>query len=165
MQAVGFYALACLLFALPQDTIPQRSAPAETSAPAEKSEPKSYAEAFAEAQLQQRPLVVVVTATWCPPCQVLKTKVLRPLEAKRGFEDVILAYVDMDQEPALAKQLVGQQGIPQVIVFEKNADKWAKRNLSGFQELTTVQEFIRPRFSVADPALRIADRQLGSLNR
>jgi len=162
MQPLGILTLACLLLAVPQD---ENSPVDRVATVATKSEPKSYAEAFAQAQSQKRPLVVVVTATWCPPCQVLKNKVLLPLTAKRAFDDVILAYVDMDQEPALAKQLVGNQGIPQVIVFEKNADKWAKRNLTGFQELATVQEFIRPRFTETNSALRIADRQLVPLNR
>jgi thiol:disulfide interchange protein len=129
-----------------------------------RAEDRSYATAFAEAQQAKRPLVVIVTATWCPPCQVLKNKVLKPLEAKHGFDNVVLAYVDMDKEPALAKQLVGSQGIPQLIVYEKDADKWVKRNLTGFQELATVEEFIKPKFGEVGP-IRMVDAGVGRLQR
>jgi len=125
---------------------------------------RSYAVAFEEAKQSRRPLVVVVTATWCPPCQVLKEKTLEPLENSRGFDEVVLAYVDMDKEPALAKKLVGGQGIPQLIVFEKDEEKWAKRNLTGFQTLATVREFIKPKFA-ANPGRRLSQDHLGHVRR
>jgi thioredoxin-like negative regulator of GroEL len=160
MQSMGMWLIASLFLALPmQDTKPTP----EPEKSANKAEDRSYASAFAEAQAAQRPLVVVVTATWCPPCQVLKNKVIQPMEAKHGFDNVILAYVDMDKEPALAKQLIGTQGIPQMIVFEKNQEKWVKRHLNGFQELETVKEFIKPRFSPDAAPLRLADTTIGQV--
>jgi thioredoxin-like negative regulator of GroEL len=163
MQSIGMCLIVSVLMALPvQDTKPT---PGTVEKSVTKAEDRTYASAFAEAQAAQRPLVVVVTATWCPPCQVLKKKVINPMEARRGFDGVILAYVDMDKEPALAKQLVGTQGIPQMIVFEKNEEKWVKRNLAGFQELATVEEFIKPKFAAESSRLRLADRQAGPLQR
>lgn len=163
MQSIGMWFIAGALMALPiQETKPVQDAPEKSVT---KAEDRTYASAFAEAQAAQRPLVVVVTATWCPPCQVLKNKVINPLEAKKGFDNVILAYVDMDKEPTLAKQLIGTQGIPQMIVFEKSHDKWVKRNLSGFQELATVQNFIKPQFPVEPSPLRLADNQTGQIQR
>ena len=132
----------------------------------DKAKDRTYASAFGEAQATNRPMVVIVTATWCAPCQVLKKQVLTPLEAEKGFQNVVLAYVNMDKEPALAKQLVGNQGIPQVIVFEKNSQKkWVRRNLTGYQELATVRDFIRPRHSNDSNALRLADQEIGSVVR
>lgn len=163
MQSIGTWLIAGVLMALPmQDSKPTQDVAEKT---ATKAEDRTYASAFAEAQAAQRPLVIFVTATWCPPCQVLKNKVIQPLEAKQGFDDVILAYVDMDKEPTLAKQLIGTQGIPQVIVFEKNNDKWVKRNLNGFQELATVQDFIKPKFATDPAIVRLADHQLGQVQR
>lgn len=154
MQSIGMWLFASVMLTLPiQETKPNPS----TDKPVARAEDRTYASAFAEAQEAQRPLVVVVTATWCPPCQVLKSKVIAPMEAKKGFDGVILAYVDMDKEPALAKQLIGTQGIPQMIVFEKNQDKWVKRNLSGYQELATVEDFIKPKFLADAAQIRLAD--------
>ncbi|MBL8856320.1 MAG: thioredoxin family protein [Planctomycetaceae bacterium] len=162
MQSIGIWLIVGAMMVLPvQETKPVQ----DVGKTVTKAEDRTYATAFAEAQAAQRPLVVVVTATWCPPCQVLKNKVINPLEAKKGFDNVILAYVDMDKEPALAKQLIGGQGIPQLIVFEKNQDKWVKRNLSGFQELATVQDFIKPQFSGDASTLRLADNLSGQVQR
>ncbi len=159
MQTFGIYLSLLMLVPAPQDNTKPQAADSKTVSV--KPEDRTYNAAFAEAQKTQRPLVVVVTATWCPPCRVLKEKVLNPLEAKRGFDNVILAYVDMDKEPEIAQRLVGNQGIPQVIVFEKTQqDKWVKRHLTGFQELATVQEFIKPqqgREISGKDLLRLAD--------
>lgn len=168
MQSIGMWMFAGLLLAGSTNnndgSLAAGTSEKGSAKPVVKAEDRSYVAAFAEAQEAKRPLVVIVTATWCPPCQVLKNKVLKPLEAKHGFDNVVLAYVDMDKEPALAKQLVGTQGIPQVIVYEKDADKWVKRNLAGFQELATVEEFIKPKFGESVP-LRIADANAGALQR
>lgn len=162
MPAIGMWLFASVIMTLPiQETNPNPS----VDKPAARAEDRTYASAFAEAQAAERPLVVVVTATWCPPCQVLKSKVIAPMEAKKGFAGVILAYVDMDKEPALAKQLIGTQGIPQMIVFEKHEDKWVKRNLSGFQELATVEDFIKPKFSADAAELHLADSTAATTQR
>lgn len=106
----------------------------------------SYKAAFARAQKSNRPLVVIVTATWCAPCQVMKNHTIKKVMAKDGFEDVILAFVDVDQEPALAKNLTKGKGIPHVVVFEKEERKWKRRTLFGVQTVDTLQAFIKPRF-------------------
>src|SRR4051812_34171462 len=45
--------------------------------------PGSYHTALQEAQKQQRPLLVLVGANWCPGCNAMKTRVLPGL-ARRG---------------------------------------------------------------------------------
>lgn len=51
--------------------------------------------------------------------------------------------VDVDKEPTVAKQLVGNRGVPQFVLFEKKDDgSWTRRHLGGFQTAQTVQNFI-----------------------
>lgn len=127
----------------------------------------SYKAAFQRAQKANQPLVVIVTATWCAPCQVMKNQTIKQVMAKDGFEDVILAFVDVDQEPALAKNLTKGQGIPHVVVFEKKQTKWKRRTLFGVQTAETLQAFIKPRFqkSVDQDIQRVADGNAEVVNR
>ncbi len=119
----------------------------------------SYANAFKKAQASDRPLVVIVTATWCAPCQVMKNQTIKQVMDKDGFENVILAFVDVDQEPSLAQNLTKGKGIPHVVVFEKRETQWKRRTLFGVQTAETLQSFIKPKFIDGSdrPITRIAD--------
>ncbi|MEM7261726.1 MAG: thioredoxin domain-containing protein [Planctomycetota bacterium] len=65
----------------------------------------------------KQPLVVVFSASWCPPCQDLKKKVY-PLESvKKELASWTAVYIDVDQHEALATQH-GIEGIPTLIVFD-----------------------------------------------
>ena len=103
---------------------------------------KSYREAYQEAQAGDKPLLVLVTATWCPPCQVMKQTTIPQLMRSDSFKDFHFATVDLDQEKELGKQLIGKRGLPQLIMFEKEGDKWVRRYLRGIQSVETVQAFI-----------------------
>ena len=103
---------------------------------------KSYREAYQDAQAGDKPLLVLVTATWCPPCQVMKQTTIPQLIRSDSFKDFHYATVDLDQEKELGKQLIGKRGLPQLIMFEKEGDKWVRRYLRGIQTVETVQAFI-----------------------
>ncbi|NJL01223.1 MAG: tetratricopeptide repeat protein [Spirulinaceae cyanobacterium SM2_1_0] len=72
---------------------------------------------FSTAVLQasyEQPVVVDFAATWCGPCQMLK-----PLLEKLVTEyDFILAKVDIDHSPDLARQY-GVEGVPDVRVVQQ----------------------------------------------
>lgn len=103
---------------------------------------KTYAEAYRDAQAGDKPLLVLVSATWCPPCQVMKQTTIPQLIEKDAFKDFHYATVDLDQEEHLAKQLIGNRGLPQFIMFEKNEGKWVRRYLKGIQSVATVEAFV-----------------------
>ena len=103
---------------------------------------KSYKEAYQDAQAGDKPLLVLVSATWCPPCQVMKQTTIPQLMQKNAFEGFHYATVDLDQEEELARQLIGDRGLPQLIMFEKSEGKWVRRYLKGIQSVETVEAFV-----------------------
>ncbi len=103
---------------------------------------KSYKDAYRDAQAGDKPLLVLVSATWCPPCQVMKQTTIPQLMQRNAFKDFHYATVDLDQEEDLARQLIGNRGLPQLIMFEKNEGKWVRRYLKGIQTVATVEAFV-----------------------
>lgn len=105
-------------------------------------QPNDYKTAYEKAQAGDKPLLVLVTAEWCPPCQVMKTTTIPELMAKDAFKDFHFATVDLDRERGLARKLIGQRGVPQLIMFERQNGEWVRRYLRGAQTIETVEAFI-----------------------
>lgn len=105
-------------------------------------EPLDYKTAYAKAQQGDKPLLVLVTATWCPPCQSMKATTIPQLLRQDAFKDFHYATVDLDEEADLAQKLIGNRGVPQLIVFEKVEGKWQKRYMAGYQTVANVEKFI-----------------------
>ena len=122
--------------------------------------PTDYKTAYGNAQNGDKPLLVLVTAKWCPPCQVMKSTTIPTLMAKQAFKEFHYATVDLDAEEKLARQLIGNRGVPQIILYEKHNDKWVRRYLRGIQTPETVEAFVAqaltPRTASAQPV--IADK-------
>jgi len=114
-----------------------------------------YKTAYYQAQTNHKPLLVLVTATWCPPCQVMKSTTIPELVQKNAFKNFNYATVDLDQDKKIARQLIGNRGVPQLIMYEKQNGKWIRRYLSGIQTPQTVEAFVAqatiPRVANAHP--------------
>ncbi len=123
-----------------------------------------YKVAYEKAQAGNKPLLVLVTAEWCPPCQIMKTTTIPNLLAKDAFKDTYFATVDLDRQSALARKLIGSRGVPQLILFEKSDGKWLRRYLRGVQTEESVQAFLEK-----SPAIRLAHQEQngenGTINR
>ncbi len=104
--------------------------------------PTDYKSAYEKAQKGDKPLLVLVTAEWCPPCKVMKTTTIPTLLQKDAFKDFHYATVDLDAETKVARQLIGQRGVPQLIMFEKRDGNWVRRYLRGIQSPETVEAFV-----------------------
>lgn len=104
--------------------------------------PTDYRTAYENSQVGEKPLLILVTATWCPPCQVMKKTTIPTLMQKSAFKDFNYATVDLDQEETLARQLIGDRGVPQIIMYEKQGDQWVRRYLTGIQSTQTVEAFV-----------------------
>lgn len=106
------------------------------------AQPLKYTAAYKKAQKGDKPLLVLVTAKWCPPCQVMKSTTIPELMKKKAFKDFHYSTVDLDQEQTLARQLIGTRGVPQLIMYEKKDGKWLRRYLRGAQTAQTVEAFV-----------------------
>lgn len=105
-------------------------------------EPVDYRTAFERAQNGDKPLLVLVTAEWCPPCQVMKKATIPQLLQRKAFSNFHFSTVDLDKEEPLARKLIGQRGVPQLIMYEKKEGKWIRRYLRGAQSPQTVEAFV-----------------------
>lgn len=105
--------------------------------------PISYQAALKDAQTQQRPLLVLVGATWCPGCQTMKQTVLPSLERDGGMREVTYTTIDADSDRDVASQLMRGSAIPQLIVFAKAPDgKWHREQITGETNATNVKSLI-----------------------
>lgn len=102
-----------------------------------------YDEAYTQAERENRPLLVVVTASWCAPCQVMKRDTIFPMQENREFKDAVVTIVDKDAQPELAKQLMRGETLPQTIVFCRQSSGWKRFTLVGLLSRTRVVELLR----------------------
>jgi len=98
-----------------------------------------YQDAYAQAVSQNVPLVVLLGADWCVPCQKMKKYELP--QVQELLDRVAFAYIDVDKHAKLARELAGEGGgLPQTIAFWKNEKGWVRSRLVGYQnaaQLTT----------------------------
>ena len=85
---------------------------------------KDFGSAIAEARVSDKPLLLVFSASWCPPCIVMKHEVWSDSEVsevvKNGF---VPLYIDVDdkRDAAIAARY-GIRGIPAVLIIDANGD-------------------------------------------
>jgi thioredoxin-like negative regulator of GroEL len=104
-----------------------------------------YAEAYEESVTKDQPLMVVVSAPWCPACNVLKESTLEPMAATGELDNVSVAVLNRDRNPELANRLTkGERMLPQIILFSRDEDgKWQRKRLTGYQPQQPVRNLIR----------------------
>jgi len=106
--------------------------------------PLDYSSAYQESQANGKPLMVIISAEWCPACHTLKDTTIKDLEASGQLSEVSVAVVDRDAQPELANKLMRGQRIPQIIVFSKaDSGRWERSQLTGFQPQGPVRQLIR----------------------
>ncbi len=109
------------------------------------SDPTDYKTAFNRAQQDNKPLLILVTAEWCPPCRMLKQTTIPTMVEDNRFRDFHFALVDVDQEPKNARNLIGDGLVPQLIIYQKKEDgQWNTRSVMGFQSVTQLETFLEP---------------------
>lgn len=104
----------------------------------------TYKQAYAKAQSGDKPLLVLVTADWCPPCRVMKSTTIPELMQKKALSKFHFAMVDFDKESDIANEVIkgGEVRLPQLVMFEKSDGKWLRRRLKGIQTAQTVESFV-----------------------
>lgn len=113
---------------------------------------EGYYDAYARANKESRPLVVIVGADWCAACKKMKHNTIEPMREEGKLKEVILTHVDLDEQPELAEQIMTGKSLPQIIVFAKGNGGWKRFSASGMQSEKRVRELIR-RAEAVLPAL------------
>ena len=103
---------------------------------------ESYAEARRATVKTGKPMVVMVSTDWCPPCQVMKKTILPRVRQRGLLRKVIFAMVNPDHDGELAEKITGGGPIPQLVMFRKTAHGWMRRKLIGGQSVEAVEQFI-----------------------
>ncbi len=103
---------------------------------------QSYEDALDQAQKESKPILIIVGAKWCAACEVMKRETVEPMKAAGELSDVVLAFVDKDQRPELAQQLMKGETLPQTILFTKENDQWRRLSVTGLQSKSRIQELI-----------------------
>ena len=102
-----------------------------------------YETALAESQHASKPLVVLIGAPWCASCQVMKRETIQPMMESGKLEHVVVTYVDKDERPELAHQLMKGETLPQIVVFAKQPEGWKRFSLTGMQSQGRMAELLR----------------------
>lgn len=119
------------------------------------SKPLTYEEAMQQAQKENKPILILVGAKWCSSCEVMKRDTLEPMKESGELKGVVVTYIDKDERPELAQQLMKGETLPQIVVFAKEADQWKRLSLTGMQTKSRMQELLaRAKPSVEVKVLR-----------
>ena len=105
---------------------------------------QNYADAYRNSISEQKPLLVVVGAPWCPACTSLKESTIKPMADSGELDEVSFAMINKDEDPELARELTkGEQLIPQIILFTPKEGSWKRQKLRGFQSRQPIRRLIR----------------------
>jgi thioredoxin 1 len=77
--------------------------------------------AFEGAQKQGKPILVQITASWCPVC-AKQRPILSQLEAEPRFKDLVVYNIDFDSQKDQVRAM-GVQKQSTLIVFDGTAEK------------------------------------------
>lgn len=119
------------------------------------NKPLSYEEAIQLAQKENKPILILVGAKWCASCEVMKRDTIEPMKASGELKEVIVTYIDKDERPELAQQLMKGETLPQVVVFCKESDQWRRLSLTGMQNKSRMKELLARAKPAGDKSLQI----------
>jgi thioredoxin-like negative regulator of GroEL len=103
---------------------------------------ENYTDAHRETSETGKPMVVMVGADWCGPCQNLKNNILPEVRRHGLLARVAFAVVNVDREPHLTQPLTDGGPIPQLVMYRKTGDGWKRRKLVGARSVSEVEQFI-----------------------
>jgi thioredoxin 1 len=76
-----------------------------TVAPIANAAPQTYSQqAFTAAQASGKPILLHITAPWCPTCKAQKP-ILGKLESEPRFKNLVVLNIDFDSQKALLRKL------------------------------------------------------------
>ena len=109
-----------------------------------KDAPKEGTYDYAHKQVVKtgEPMFILVGAKWCPACVKMKRDVVPVIKRRGLLRKVAYAYVDLDQEKQLGRELTGRGPIPQMIMYRRTRKGWVQRKVIGGRSPEAVESFI-----------------------
>ncbi|MFH1265019.1 MAG: thioredoxin family protein [Planctomycetota bacterium] len=102
----------------------------------------TYTAAYLASTETGRPMVVMVSAEWCPACRTMKKEVIPQVEEKGLLGKVSFAMVNLDRQQELGRKLTRGGPIPQLLMFRRTREGWRLSRLTGGQSVSKVKAFI-----------------------
>lgn len=91
-----------------------------------------FNKALEQAKTENKPVVVVFSAGWCPPCQSMKKSVYPSKEVAKLHDKFVWAYLDVDEKPNEAPaQKYGVTGIPHIQFLGADGKKDLGNQIGG----------------------------------
>ena len=112
--------------------------------PAGQRQPISYAEAYARYQQSRQPMVVMLTARWCPACPATRQR-LFSRQQQGELDGASVVVLDIDQHPETARQIAraarhtnssGSFTIPLVVRFDWEGGTQIARRVGAIETLS-----------------------------
>lgn len=83
----------------------------------------NYQTGLQQAKQENKAVLVVFSASWCPPCSEMKKTTYKDSDVKQLVESKFVPiYLDSDKEPALAEKF-NLQGIPAYYVLKSDGSQ------------------------------------------
>ncbi len=102
-----------------------------------------YDKAFEEHTTNDKPMLVLVGADWCPACVEMKTGPLARLDRAGKLKKVAFSAINTDHDQKTARKIMRGGTIPQLILFGKKDGKIFRRQLTGSQSDAAIEQFIK----------------------
>lgn len=104
---------------------------------------ESYEAAAAEAAAHDKPVLVVFSASWCPPCNAMKHDVWPDKEVEQVVNDsYVPLYLDVDvPTTASIAQRYGVRSIPTLLIVDAEGNELRR---ASFLSRGAAVEFLRP---------------------
>lgn len=103
----------------------------------------AYQQAFDRADKEDKPLLVLVGAEWCPGCRQMKNQTIPELKELGSLKEVVFTEVDTDSKPELTRKILRGTSIPQLVLYTPVGKNWRRTHLTGAQSANQVQQFLK----------------------
>lgn len=104
-----------------------------------------YKAVIAEAERTGKPVVVLVGAEWCGPCQQMKKEVIPEAKRTGVLDGVIFHTLDVDKDAGICRLLlrqIGNDGLPAFARFQKVDGNWKARYHNGYMTVDQLRDFL-----------------------
>ncbi len=102
-----------------------------------------YQEAYNRAEKAGKPLLVLVGTDRSPDCRVMQQQTMPELHRAGALENLVFVAVDSEDSPALTRQLLRGDSLPQLVLYTPVGKLWRRTHLSGEQSQSEILAYLQ----------------------